>query len=341
MTLKLGHIIKEQWKKVTEANKKYPEYEAVKIPLTKLEIDSKSVYLFLKEFSTMLNENPNLFTLIHDGKKVLRAYAEGTKDGVYDSIVELKRDGWEKAVPLHDVELTFHYVKTLAKGKTGIDVGLLKFAHKDFFKEFHPVFDESKSNLESICHMYDCTRKVVDKNLIAFYPEPKIFRFLRETEGIELKPEILEGYIEKYLPNKNYGVLIKTSGGLIGMVMSKHDKNLYIEFPREEVDQLGDGELKSLTADYRNKLGLSLAIGLEASSLKGVVNKISDYSLQDEKFVDEIIDFIKTDYGKSVYISTNPVLDFMMCKEVKYAPALLMKKFGYEIQKRIFDQPKF
>lgn len=55
MSVELGRKVREQWQKVTEANKKYPDYETVTIPLTKLKIDSKSVYLFLKDFSTMLN----------------------------------------------------------------------------------------------------------------------------------------------------------------------------------------------------------------------------------------------------------------------------------------------
>lgn len=337
MSIELGRIIKKQWAQVVKSLNKYPDYETVKIPLTQLDIDSKSIYLFLKDFSSMLNENPNLFTLIHDGKKVLRAYAEGSKDGVYNSIIKIELDGWEKATPLHNPEATFHYVKLIAKEKTGVDVGLLKMGHIDFFKEFHPVYNEEKSNLESICHMYDCTRKCVDNELIAFYPEPKFSKFLTETKGIELDPEILENYMERWAPNKNYGVLIKASEGLIGVVASKHDDNLYIEFPREEVDQMEKNDLKSLTKEYRKKLGLTLAIGIETGSLKDIVNKITDHSLKDKEVVDEIIGFMKKNYGENIYVSINPVLDFLLNKEIKYMPAWPLKKIGYKIQEGIFE----
>lgn len=335
MSIELGRVIREQWQKVTEANKKYPDYETVTIPLTKLKIDSKSVYLFLKDFSTILNDNPNLFTLIHDGRNVLKAYAEGTEQGVYNSIIKIELDGWEKSVPLHDAKATFDYVKPIAKQRTGIDVGLLKLGHVDFFKEFHPVFDEKSSNLESICQMYDCTRKVVDKNLIAFYPEPKILRFLTETKNVTLKPEVLEKYMTRFIPNQNYGVLIKTNNGLIGLVISKHDKNLYIEFPRKEIDRLGDGDLKYLTDVYRKKLGLILTMGLEANMLKDFVNKISNYSLKDKEIVDEMISFVKTGYKKGVYVSINPVLNIIKSIFIKHMPSWPVKKIGYKIQNRI------
>lgn len=337
MSVELGRVIREQWQKVTEANKKYPDYETVTIPLTKLKIDSKSVYLFLKEFSTMLNDNPNLFTMIHDGKKVLKAYAEGSEEGVYNSIVKIEMDGWEKSVPLNDVKATFDYVKPIAKQRTGIEVGMLKLGHVDFFKEFHPVFDEKNSNLESICQMYDCTRKVVDKNLIAFYPEPKILKFLTETKNVTLKPEVLEKYMIKFIPNQNYGVLIKTSNGMIGLVISKHDKNLYIEFPRKEVDRLGDGDLKHLTDLYRKKLGLILTIGLETNALKDFVNKISNHSLKDKEIVDEMISFAKTGYGKGLYVSINPVFNIIKSASVKCMPSWPVKKIGYKIQNLILE----
>ncbi len=139
------------------------------------------------------------------------------------------------------------------------------------------------------------------------------------------------------MPNKNYGVLIKTNEGLIGMIVSKQDKNFYVEFPREEVDQLGDSDLKSLTKAYRKKLGLSLAFGIEANALKNTLNKALEYSLRDEGFVDEIIDFVKKGYEKGLYISINPILDFVLSTDIKYTPASLSKKFGYKLQKRIFD----
>lgn len=338
MSLELGRIVKEQWLKVLEANKKYPEYETVKIPLTQFEIDSKSTYLFLKEFSTMLNENPNLFTLIHDGKKILKAYAEEAKKGVYESLVKIELDGWEEATPLHDAELTFHYVKHIAKAKTGISVGLLKMGHIDFFKEFHPVFDEKNSSLESICHIYDCTRKAVDKNLITLYPEPKLFKFLKEIKNVQLKPEVLKKEIEKWVPNKNYGILIKTNEGLIGVIISKHDNNLYVEFPREEIDQFDNsGDLKSLTTLYRKKLGLSLSFGLEGDALKNIVNKILKYSFKDKEVVDEMTDFIKADCGEGVYISIDPVLNFVINKKIRYTPSWFLKKIGHKLQKHIFD----
>ena len=335
MTVELGRIIREQWQKVTEANKKYPLYETVTVPLTKLNIDSKTVYLFLEEFSTMLNDNPNLFTMIHDGNKVLKAYVEGSEQGVYNSIVKIELDGWEKLVPLNDVKATFEYVKPIAKQRTGIDVGLLKLGHVDFFKEFKPVFDEETSNLESICQMYDCTRKVVDKNLIAFYPEPKILKFLTETKNIILKPEVLKNYIIKFLPNQNYGVLIKMKNGLVGLVISKHDSNLYIESLRKEADKLGTGDLKPLTNLYNKKLGLALTIGIESNALKDVVNNISNHSLKDKEIVDEILSFVKNGYGKGVYVSINPILNVMKSASVKCIPYWPIKKIGYKIQKLI------
>lgn len=333
--LGLGHTVKEQWQKLINATNKYPKYETVRIPLTKISIDSKSVYLFLKEFSTMLNDNPNLFTMIHDGNNILRAYAEGTKDGVYDSLAKIELDGWEKSAPLHDIKATFEYAKLIAKEKTGIDIGLLKMGHVSFFKEFYPVFDEEKSNLESICHMYECTRNALHKNLIAFYPEPKLFKFLRETKDIELKPEFLEKSIEKHLPNTNYGLLIKTSEGLIGATISKHDKNLYIEFPRTETDQLDKKDLKSLTAQYRKKLGLKMAIGLEAKALKDVANELANYSLKDKETVNEIVKFVKKGYEKNIYVSIHPAID-SIDKHIKHTPAFIMKRAGYRIQKHVF-----
>jgi len=335
MTVELGRIVREQWQKVTEANKKYPLYETVTVPLTKLNIDSKTVYLFLEEFSTMLNENPNLFTMIHDGKKVLKAYAEGSEGGVYKSIVKIELDGWEKLVPLNDAKATFEYVKPIAKQKTGIDVGLLKLGHVDFFKEFQPVFDEKTSNLESICQMYACTRKVVDKNLIAFYPEPKMLKFLTDTKNIILKPEVLKKYITKFVPNKNYGVLIKMKNGLIGLVISKHDKNLYIESLRKEADNLGKGDLKSLTNIYNKKLGLALTFGVEADALKQLVNKISDYPLKDKRVIDEAIDFVKNGYGQGVYVSIKPVLNPVKSIIIRKMPGWPVKKIGRKIQKKI------
>ncbi|MBM3200387.1 hypothetical protein FJZ53_05595 [Candidatus Woesearchaeota archaeon] len=336
MSIDLGRIIRKQWEDITEANKKYPLYETVGIPLTKLKIDSKSVYLFLKDFSTMLNDNPNLLTLIHDGKNVLKAYAEGTKDGVYNSIIRIDFDGWEKSTPLNDAKATFEYVKPIAKQKTGIDVGLLKLGHVDFFKEFHPVFDDKSSNLESICRMYDCTRKVVDNNLIAFYPEPKLLRFLTETKNIILKPEILESYITRWLPDSNYGVLIKANDGLIGMVISKREKNLYIEFVRKEVEKLSGEDIKSLTDDYRKKLGLSLAVGLETCALKGVADNISNHSLKDKEIVEEAISFVKNGYGKNVYVSINPVLNPAKSLIIRHMPVWPVKKIGCKIQEYIF-----
>lgn len=337
MSLELGSVIKKQWEKVVEANNKYPEYETVRIPLTQLDIDSKTIYLFLKEFSTMLNDNPNLLTIIHNGKEVLRAYAEGTKDGVYDSIKPIEFDGWEKSTPLDDVEAVFNYVKPIAKAKTGIDVGVLKFAHVDFFKEFHPVFDEKNSNLESVCYMYDCTRKVVDKGLIKFYPEPKFLKFLTETKGVEWRPEEMKKSLEKWLRDQNYGVLIKAKDGLIGMVISKREDNLYIEFTRPEVDELKGEKLKDLTNEYRKKMGVGITIGLETDSLNNVVNKILKHSLKDKEVVDEIISYIKSDYGKGVYISSNPAVGTMGTVGIKITPAWIMKKIGYGIHKKIFQ----
>lgn len=334
MSVELGRKVREQWQKVTEANKKYPDYETVTIPLTKLKIDSKSVYLFLKDFSTMLNENPNLFTMIHDGKNVLKAYAEGTKEGVYDSIVKIDLDGWEKLVPLDDVKATFEYVKPIAKQRTGIDVGLLKLGHVDFFKEFHPVFDEKSSNLESICSMYDCTRKVVDKNLIAFYPEPKLLKFLKETKNLSLKPETLEKIFEK-MPGSNYGLLIRTSEGLVGITVSMNKKDLYIETPREEVEQLRGDSLSQLTEQYREKLGLNIAIGLESEALKDIAAKLPNYSIRDKGLVDEIVGFIKKSYGEQVCLSSSKALGLLSSASVKLTPSWIIKKVGYKIQNRI------
>lgn len=336
MSLELGRVVKEQWEEVVKANQDYPEHKMLKIPLTPFEIDSKSIYLFLKHFSMFLNENPNLLTMVHDGEKVLRAYAEGTDCGVYTSLIKIELDGWEKGLPLHDVKAVFDRVKPVAKERTDVDVGLLKFAHVDFFKEFYPVFDKKSSNLESICHMYDCTRKVVDQGLIAFYPEPKLFKFLRETKDIQLDPGFLKEKIKKWLPNRNYGVLIRTGDGLIGLVISKHDENIYVEFPRKEVDELGDGNIKSLTTLYRQRLDLNLAFGLEADDLKDAIIEISDYSLKDKELIDVKSEYLE-DYGKNFYISVNSFLDNLLTTSIKHKPSWLFKKLGYKIQKWMFD----
>jgi len=327
MTIELGSKVKKQWDELVESNQKVllakKDYNPnIKIPLTDITVDPETVFYFLKDFSTMLGENPNLFTLVHDGEKVLRAYAEGTLEKVYNSVIPLEFDGWEENLPINDLEATYKIVKRIAKEKTGIDIGILKSAHIDFFKEFEPVIN-AENTLDNLCNMYQCARNAKNKGLIEFYPEPNLMKILTWTEDIELEPEKLKKTIRKGVPRGRYGVLMKSDHGLIGLVAIKYKSDVHIVFPRKDVETIEGDSLYEMTKDFQKKLDLKSCIGLENNYVKEFLTELVKYDDPLEA-IDETSDYFAK-CGDGYVVGMNYLVDKIVEKSAFLFPGIIKR----------------
>ncbi len=287
--LKIGLEIKREWEALVNAMqeiKKDKNYNRkLKIPLTNLEADARTIYLCLNAFSSLaLGPNQNLFTLVHDGKNVLKAYAESAEDGVYTSIKKIELGGWEKYVNMstpkpeflsrYKLEFLFHHLKRIAKEKTGIDIGILKMAHIDFFSEFQPYKTESK--LEFLAQVYRACMSVYDKKLISFYPEPDAFKLLRQlTERIRPTEKTLE-HVKKLDFGSKLGLVVKTKEGVIGLKIYKNKNDLEIETHSEFAQEL---ELEKISRDYKKTPGLDIVIAFSSDELVSYLSKIIKYDV--------------------------------------------------------------
>jgi len=182
-------------------------------------------------------------------------------------------------------EFLFSHLKRIAKEKTGIDIGILKMAHIDFFSEFQPY--ETDSRLEFLARAYPACVAVYDKNLISFYPEPPIFKILRQLiQDANIRPigEKLEDYAKEIIartPESKFGLIVKTPKGVISVKIYKDKNDIQIDTQSEfkTYGELKKLSLRKISKMYKSKLDVDFAVAFDSKELTAYLSSLMEHDV--------------------------------------------------------------
>ena len=186
------------WEKMVEAAAKISKGEQLDnqsaetpMPLTPFIADYRQLYPLMRAFTGLITWSPNnLFTIIldADGKKILRAYLEVTRDHNFISLIPINPDEpfMKEALEIiktGDLYPLRRYLDDQCKSSLKHGVNWVKIANLEFFgafKEQMSDFEKSGDLWDWIIGSFKAVKNIYENRLIDFTPEPPVFARLRE-----------------------------------------------------------------------------------------------------------------------------------------------------------------
>jgi len=161
--------------------------DKVRIPLTPIEVNPYLLYyLFETLYPKFINSQQNILDIIisNDGKKIIKSYLYKTKKaGIHESIEAFPHD----IIKVHkkdfeDIEKFFNRVLGSLIKKKGVRVSSIRVIKEKAINYInqHCIDIEDLPFDVLLLKLLDLTQKLVKQDLFVLYPEPKIFRFLKD-----------------------------------------------------------------------------------------------------------------------------------------------------------------
>lgn len=222
----INQPIKDNWLKILDFNSKIDlrddsklkEVE-IRIPLTPIKINAYILYHFFKVlYPKFINDQQNILDMIisDDGKELNALYLyETQKAGIHESI---------EKIPLNLVKYQHKYLKDfdkifdkvqgdlIKKKQVRISsIRLFKQSAIDILNEYCVDIEEVPIN-SFLERFLDLIQKLIEQDLFLIYPEPIIYKFLKELiyflKDIRLKN--LFSFIYDSLPKFNISFLVNS-----------------------------------------------------------------------------------------------------------------------------------
>ncbi|MFX1377251.1 MAG: hypothetical protein ACFFA0_15720 [Promethearchaeota archaeon] len=185
----------ENWLKIINYNSKVDlgdkfklVDDKVRIPLTPIELNPYLLYyLFEILYPKFINSQQNVLDVIisDDGKNVIKSYLYETKKaGIHESIEIIPHN----IIKVHkkdfdDIERFYNRVLGDLIKKKGVKVSSIRIFKEKAIKYLnqHCIDIEDIPFDVFLVKFFDLVQNLVKQDLLVVYPEPKIFRFLKDT----------------------------------------------------------------------------------------------------------------------------------------------------------------
>jgi hypothetical protein len=211
----------------------------IRIPLTPIEVNPYLLYhLFEVLYPEFINDHNNILDIIisNDGKNVINLFLYETKKaGIHESIEKLQHDiiKFHKK-DLADIRRFYGRILDGIVKKKGIRVSSIRiFKEKaiEYINEYCVDIEDSPFDI-LLSEGFDLIQKLLEQDLFIVYPEPNIFRYLKELiiflNGRRLSSLFRLFY--KLLPEFNIAFIFD-SGDLIVILHLQKLKVSYSETP--------------------------------------------------------------------------------------------------------------
>ena len=210
--------------------------EKVRIPLTPIQIDAFLLYnLYAVLYPRFISEQQNNLDIIVSDfdidNIVFGVYLYKTnKPGVHETVEILPNDLVRiKQKNLGDINKIFNKFQSSILKNHGVKVNNIRIIKKrglDLINSHHEKFSNS-TNSDIFRNFLDLMQTSLTDNLIIMYPEPNIFKFLRNNlsllEGIRLSS--IFAFIEDLIPSFNVLVAAVSNQLSFGINLKKIENN--------------------------------------------------------------------------------------------------------------------
>ena len=225
----INEEFKKNWIKILNFNAtrdrlEEPELvkENVRIPLSPITINANLLYHFFDLlYPKFINDQQNILDIIisetNKKNKVVGLYLYKTKKaGIHEGIESLPNELIRiKSLDIDKLDDLFNKAQTQIMKENGVRISSIRL----FKKEAIDLINKHCENIDIISQYQFFTRimtliqKFFEQDLFLIYPEPTIFKFLRESIKLLNKIQIqsLFKFIEEVLPEFNTSLLIDGS----------------------------------------------------------------------------------------------------------------------------------
>jgi len=230
---------KNNWLKILKFNAtrdviKGPELEKedVRIPLSPITINANLLYHFFELlYPKFINDQQNILDVVisetNKKNKVVGLYLYKTKKaGIHEKLESLPNGLIRiKSLDLDKLDDLFSKAQTQIMKEKGVRISSIRL----FKKEAIDLINKHCENIDIISQYQFFTRimtliqKFFEQHLFLIYPEPIIFKFLRESIKLLNKIQIqnLFKFIEEVLPEFNTSLLIDGSNIMVVVFLQK------------------------------------------------------------------------------------------------------------------------
>ncbi|MHA1933325.1 MAG: hypothetical protein ACW96X_12330 [Promethearchaeota archaeon] len=243
----------------------------IRIPLTPIEVKPYLLhYLFEVLYPRFINEHNNILDIIisNDGKNIINLYLYETKKaGIHVSIEKLTHDIIK--FPKKGLEDSNKFYSRILEGmekKKGIRISSIRIIKEkaiDYINQYCVNIEDSPLDL-LLSEGFELIQKLIEEDLFILYPEPNLFRYLKELI-IFLNGRRLSSFfrlIYTLLPEFNIGFILGAESLKVILHLQK------LEVSKTEVAYL---RLKLLIPD---ELGISTDISDKDETLRIVQQQL-------------------------------------------------------------------
>jgi len=226
----------------------------IRVPLTPIEVNPYLLYhLFEVFYPKFINDHNNILDIIisNDGRNVINLYLYETKKaGIHESIEKLPHDiiRFHKK-DLDDINKFYNRILDGMVKKKGIRVSSIRIFKEqaiDYINQYCVDIEDSPFDL-LLSEGFELIQKLFEQDLFIIYPEPNLFRYLKELiiflSGRRLSS--LFRLIYKLLPEFN-----------IAFIFGARDLTVILHLQKLEVSKLKTAYLR-LRLIIPDELGIS------------------------------------------------------------------------------------
>lgn len=230
---------KNNWLKILKFNARRDiveepqlEKEYVRIPLSPITVNANLLYHFFELlYPKFINDQQNILDIIisetNKKNKIVGLYLYKTKKaGIHEMVEPLPNELIRiKSLDIDKLDDLFNKIQTLIMKEKTVRISSIRL----FKKEAIDLINKHCENIDIISQYQFFTRimiliqKFFEENLFLVYPEPTIFKFLRESIKLLNRIQIrsLFKFIEEILPEFNTSLLIDGSNIKVIVLLQK------------------------------------------------------------------------------------------------------------------------
>jgi len=206
--------------------------EDVRIPLSPITINANILYHFFELlYPKFINDQQNILDIIisetNKKNKVVALYLYKTKKaGIHEMVESLPNELIRiKSLDIEKLDDLFNKVQTQIMKEKGVRISSIRL----FKKEAIDLINKHCENIDIISQYQFFTRittliqKFFEQDLFLIYPEPTIFKFLRDSIKLlnNIQIQSLFKFIEEVLPEFNTSLLIDGSNIKVVVFLQK------------------------------------------------------------------------------------------------------------------------
>jgi hypothetical protein len=214
----------------------------IRIPLTPIEVDPYLLYHIFKIFyPKFINDHNNILDIIisNDGKNVISSYLYKTKKaGIHESIEKLPHDIFKfHKKDLEDINKFYSRILDGLVKKKGIRISSIRMFKEraiEYINQYCVDIEDTPFDL-LLSEACDLIQKLFEQELFTIYPEPNLFRYLKESI------EFLNGNQLSHLFRLIYAILPEFN---IAFIFGAQDLTIILHLQKIEVSKLDSPYLR-------------------------------------------------------------------------------------------------